>query len=126
ATVTAVAGGTGPYQYSWNGGPFAATNNISGLAAGTYILIVKDANTCTASVTYVITNPGNPTAVIAATQSVSCFGSATGSFTINTTGGTPGYSYTINPGGGSNTIGIFSGLTAQSYTVTVKDAAGCL
>jgi len=126
ATVTAVVGGTGPYQYSWNGGPFVATNNIGGLAAGTYTVITKDANTCTISTTYVITNAGMPTSSIAATSSVSCFGAANGSFTVTTSGGTPGYSYTINPGGGSNTTGIFTGLTAQSYTVTVKDAAGCL
>lgn len=126
ATVTATAGGTGPYQYSWNGGPFVTTNNITGLAAGNYTVIIRDVNTCTLSVAYVVTNAGSPVAVIAASNSVTCNGSATGSFTVNTTGGTPGYNYTLTPTGVTNGIGIFTGLTAQSYTVTVRDAAGCL
>ncbi len=125
ATVTSVSGGLAPYQYSWNGGPFGASNINTGLTTGTYTVIVRDANTCTISVIYNIINGGNPTSNISASNSITCNGGATGSFTVNTSGGTPGYSYTITPGGGSNATGIFTGLTAQAYTVTVRDAAGC-
>ena len=125
ATVTAVNGGAAPYQYSFNSGPFTAASSITGLAAGTYTVVIRDANTCTLSVIYTITNAGMPTSNVAATQSVICFGGNTGSFTVSTSGGTPGYNYTINPGGGSNATGIFTSLTAGTYSVTVRDAAGC-
>jgi hypothetical protein len=53
ATVTAVTGGLGPYQYSFNGGAFGAGNTTSGsLLAGTYSVTVRDANSCTLTVTY--------------------------------------------------------------------------
>jgi gliding motility-associated-like protein len=126
ATVTSVTGGTAPYQYSWNGGPFAATNNVSGLAAGTYTVIIRDVNTCTISVVYNIVNSGSPVASIASSGSVTCNGASTGSITVNVVGGTPGYNYTLTPTGATNGIGIFTGLTAQAYTITVKDAVGCL
>lgn len=125
ATVTAVAGGTGPYQYSFNGGTFGG-NSAGSLAAGTQTVIIKDANSCTVAVTFNINNTGSPTSNIAATASVSCFGGANGSFTVNTSGGTPGYTYTLTPGGTTNATGVFTGLTAQVYNVTVKDAVGCV
>lgn len=43
-----VTGGTSPYAYSWTGpGGFTSTSeDLSGLAAGSYIVIVTDANGC--------------------------------------------------------------------------------
>jgi gliding motility-associated-like protein len=125
ATVTAVTGGLAPLQYSFNGGAFSATNNVGALTAGTKTVVVKDANGCTITLNFTVTNAGSPTASIAATSSVTCNGGATGSFTVNASGGTPGYGYTITPTGVSNTTGLFISLTAQTYTINVKDAAGC-
>jgi len=45
---------------------------------------------------------------------------------VNTAGGTPGYSYTLTPTNMTSGTGVFAGLTAQAYTVNVKDAAGCV
>jgi len=42
-----VNGGSGPYTYNWSNG--ATTNSLSGLSAGSYAVIVTDANGCTAS-----------------------------------------------------------------------------
>jgi len=125
ATVTTVTGGLAPLQYSFNGGAFGPTNNIGGLSAGTKTVVIRDANSCTITVNFNIINGGSPSASIAATSSVACNGGATGSFTVNASGGTPGYGYTITPTSASNTIGLFNGLTAQTYTINVRDAAGC-
>jgi hypothetical protein len=55
---------------------------------------------------------------------VLCNGGFTGSATANpATGGTPAYTYSWAPSGGSNLIA--SGLSAGSYTITVKDNNGC-
>ena len=55
---------------------------------------------------------------------VLCFGTSTGSITVTTTGGTSPYLYSIN-GGPTQVSGIFSGLTAGNYTVTIQDINGC-
>jgi len=51
----AVSGGTSPYTYSWSNG--ATSQDISGLASGTYTVNVLDNNNCSATYSVVI-NPG--------------------------------------------------------------------
>jgi SprB repeat len=47
-----VTGGTAPYTYAWTGG--ATTQDRTGLGAGTYTVIVTDANSCTATISAVL------------------------------------------------------------------------
>lgn len=47
-TITAT-GGSAPYSYSLNGGPFGSSNTFSGLSTGNYTFSVQDANGCPAS-----------------------------------------------------------------------------
>ncbi|HUH34038.1 MAG TPA: SprB repeat-containing protein, partial [Daejeonella sp.] len=51
-----------------------------------------------------------------------CFG-GTGSATVTASGGTAPYTYSLS--GATDADGIFSGLTAASYTFRVTDANGC-
>lgn len=44
--VTGVTGGTPPYLYSLNGGPFTPNGQFSGLGDGTYVITVQDAAGC--------------------------------------------------------------------------------
>lgn len=48
---TAISGGTVPYSYAWtfNGAAFSSAANLTGLAPGSYQLVVSDKNGCTAS-----------------------------------------------------------------------------
>lgn len=48
-TITVSASGSSGYTYSINGGNFQSSNIFTGLNAGTYNIIVKDANGCTSS-----------------------------------------------------------------------------
>jgi gliding motility-associated-like protein len=53
--ITATAtGGISPYQYSINNGPFTSNNVFSGLAAGTYTIVVRGNNGCEDTETAVI------------------------------------------------------------------------
>ncbi|MFL5752452.1 MAG: beta strand repeat-containing protein, partial [Bacteroidia bacterium] len=124
-TFGATTGGVAPYTFSFNGSPFTATTSYTGLAAGTYNFIVKDNFGCTFASTVTVGNTPGPTAVVLTPVNASC-GTANGSFTIGAvTGGTAGYTYSVNGGAFSATTS-YPGQLAGTYTVTVKDANGCL
>jgi gliding motility-associated-like protein len=119
ATV-GVKGGSAPYTYSWipTGGT-AATGTP--LGAGTYTVHVTDKNGCIDSAIATITNPGAPTATIAATN-VTCFGGKNGTATVTVKGGTAPYTYSWSSGQTTATI---NGVGAGTYTCTVTDKTGC-
>jgi gliding motility-associated-like protein len=66
---------------------------------------------------------GGPNIVITNQVNPSC-GQSNGSITANGSAGTAPYQYSIN-GGVFQSSGTFSGLAAGSYSVQVRDAAGC-
>lgn len=121
ATVSA-SGGVGNYQYSWSpqGGNQPTASN---LPANTYTVSVSDGNNCQASTTVNITQPPLLTAAISALTHVGCFGQNTGSATVTANGGSGTYSYNWQPTGGTQPTA--SGLSANTYTVTVTDQNGC-
>ena len=122
ATV-AVTGGTAGYTYSWSpSGGTAAT--ATGLAAGAYTVTVTDANGCTATQSFTITQPTALVANAASQTNVSCNGGTNGTATVAVTGGTLGYTYSWLPSGG--TAATATGLSAGNYTVTITDANGCI
>ncbi|HEX2900516.1 MAG TPA: SprB repeat-containing protein, partial [Bacteroidia bacterium] len=124
-TINAVSGGTGPYDYSLNGGPFQVSNVFGGLTAGTYTVTIRDANLCTVTLTNIAVNQPAAITGTPAVVDVLCNGGNTGSITVNATAGGVGpYQYSLNGGPfqGSN---VFSGLTAGTYTVTIQDANLC-
>jgi len=118
-------GGTGTYSYALNGGTPQASNIFSGLAAGTYNVVVRDANGCSATTNAVtIANPELLTASATGSSQVGCHNGADGVVTVTALGGTGAYSYSLN-GATPQASNIFGGLTAGSYTVVVRDANGC-
>lgn len=59
---------------------------------------------------------------------VSCNGASDGSLTVIGSGGTGENTYTINNGVNdpvTNTTGVFTGIPAGTYTITVTDVVGC-
>ncbi|WP_300666926.1 T9SS type A sorting domain-containing protein [Fluviicola sp.] len=121
ATV-APTGGTPSYTYSWapTGGTAATA---SGLAAGTYTVTVTDANGCQGNQTFIVSEPDTLALTISAQTNLTCNGDTDGSATISVTGGTPSYTYSWAPSGG--TAATATGLAAGTYTVTVTDANNC-
>jgi len=120
ATVSAT-GGTGAYTYSW--APSGGTaSTATGLSAGTYTVTVTDANSCTATQSFTITQP-TAMSIVPSHTDVSCNGGGNGTATASVTGGTGAYTYSWAPSGGTNATA--TGLSAGTYTVTVTDANGC-
>ncbi|MBK8847028.1 MAG: T9SS type A sorting domain-containing protein [Bacteroidetes bacterium] len=114
-SVTATANGV---SYLWDNG--ATTSSQSGLAAGTYTVVVTDLATgCTASCSATIANNlSNPTVTCSSTDNTSCV-LPNGSVTATATG----VSYLWDNGA---TTSSQSGLSAGTYTVVVTDlATGC-
>ncbi|WCM41546.1 T9SS type A sorting domain-containing protein [Flavobacterium sp. CBA20B-1] len=113
-------GGTAPYTYLWTTGDTGTS--VSNLAPGTYSLTITDANNCTATEDFVITEPTVLVATNAAQTNVTLFGGNDGSATVAASGGTAPYTYMWSNGA---TTAAITNLTAGTYTATVTDANGC-
>jgi hypothetical protein len=123
-TITA-SGGTAPYQYSKDIPlSFQSSNRFTGLSAGTYPLTIKDAKGCLLTISGTISQPDRLTLSVAIMNS-SC-GKTNGSISLVATGGTTPYQYSKDNGVTYQASNQFSGLATGSYSVVVKDAAGCL
>lgn len=120
-TVTAI-GGTGTLNYSLDGGSFQLSNVFNNVGAGTHTITVRDANNCTNTLTYTLTQPSVlSVSASATTNPLVCFGNTT-TITVTATGGTTPYTYSIN-GGSFQAANTFTNLSAGTYTLTAKDAA---
>ncbi|MDH7446331.1 T9SS type B sorting domain-containing protein [Aquimarina sp. 2201CG14-23] len=145
--------GTGPYETSIdNGGTFSSQTVYSGLAAGTYNYVVRDAKQCTLTGTVTVDEPDAITADIRATP-VSCAGGTFSYGTViveNVAGGTTGaigYTYTLFNSDGTlvtaasalpavfttgNTVTTtvdnftFGEVNFGTYYITVEDENSCL
>jgi gliding motility-associated-like protein len=120
-----VAGGTQPYTYFWDPGA-QTTQDLTGLSAGTYSLVVSDDQACTATVVVTLTQPAAPLNLALTPTDISCFGAADGRILSQTTGGTPPYTYSWNgPSGFSNSLPGVTNLQPGAYTLVVTDANAC-
>lgn len=121
--VVTPTGGTAPYSYAINNGADQANNTFVNLGAGTYTISVIDANGCSTTLTYTVTEPA-PISVNMVPTMVSCFGDNNGSLLSQVNGGTPPYTYYLNSAAQANG-GPYTGLTPGAYTLDVFDVNGC-
>ncbi len=115
-----------PYTLNWGDGftqtgIVYSTNLHTYTAAGVYPVVVTDGNGCASSVFDTITNTG---IVVTLSSSLmpNCWGTATGSIGVTSTGGTPPYNYSWSIGATTSSI---SNIAPGNYSVTVSDAVGC-
>ncbi len=113
-------GGTAPYAYLWSNG--ASTQNISNVLAGTYTATVTDANSCSATVSKVVSQPLAALVTDLTPSDALCYNGASGAVSQTVSGGTAPYSFVWNDG---NTLQNRSGLSAGNYSVTVTDNNSC-
>ncbi|HRI26593.1 MAG TPA: choice-of-anchor L domain-containing protein [Chitinophagales bacterium] len=124
-TASVVAtGGTAPLSYSWSNNPGLNSPNATGLAAGSYIVTVTDANGCTDTEPVAVANDGAPTLNIGTVANATC-GNSNGSVTTVVSGGTGTitYSWSHNPGLNSPDA---TDLSAGDYFVTITDENSCI
>ena len=112
--------GTTPFNYAWSNSPANAPTNAP-IAAGSYDVTFTDAHTCTATETYVLTEP-NELLFDTATSEISCYNYTDGTTTVMPYGGTPTYTYLWSNGSTSATA---YGLGAGIYSVTITDGNAC-
>ncbi|MEM7036949.1 MAG: SprB repeat-containing protein, partial [Bacteroidota bacterium] len=128
-----VSGSGAPFTYAWTGpnGFTATTEDLSGLAPGTYTLVTTDANGCTATGNATVFEPAALASSLQAPingcgHHVSCAGGADASIDLTVNGGTVPYTYLwTGPGGLTFTSEDLSNIGAGTYDVTVTDANGC-
>ena len=125
-TISTPTGGTAPYEYSIDGGTTWQTSNVfSGLAQGSYTVIVRDAPAvCNISIPVTVNSAGN-LATTVASVATACTGVSNGSITISTAAGTGPHTFKLDANAAvQGTLPYtFSNVTAGTHTVIVTDLA---
>ncbi|HVV03264.1 MAG TPA: gliding motility-associated C-terminal domain-containing protein [Puia sp.] len=112
------SGGVPPYTYSTDKNIWSYRQDFVGLSAGYYILFVKDAKGCIQFTTYNMKDCVNPTISVGN----SLCGSG-GVINIMVSGAHPPYTYSLT-GVSYQSIGTFTQLVPQTYTVRIRDGNG--
>lgn len=123
--VSASGGSGNGYQFSLDGINYNSTGLFNNLGAGTYYILILDDASCGTIIAATIEDLDGPSIVGVSSTNISCNGGNDGTITINSvTGGTGQITYSIN-GSTFQTSNVFTGLTAGTYTIVVRDVNGC-
>lgn len=121
-----VTGGTPPYSYVWSNG--ATTEDLLGVVAGNYSVVVTDLNGCTKQAQYTLNGPESIVLTVVTDSTANCEDFlAQQIFTAQTSGGIPPYQFVWSSGTVSGANGQIM-TTSQNGLITlqVTDAAGCM
>lgn len=121
------SGGTPPYSFSFNDGPFGPSGIFEDVAGGTYNIAIEDDNGCSHEETITVESSGLALDFIF--NQPTCHGFSDGSLTIITEGAGDGLTFEITDSDGevlnednSNTA---NSLTTGWYYFYVEDESGC-
>ncbi len=123
-----VTGGIPGYQYFWlnsAGDTIAFTEDVNGLTAESYTVVVTDHLGCTGTLVIELTEPDEVLSIASpppVVTDVTCFGLMNGKVNISPAGGIPPYSFSWNNGKTTEDIG---GLGPGEYIVTITDSNSC-
>jgi gliding motility-associated-like protein len=114
-----ISGGSPNYQYLWSNSQI--TQDITNLAAATFTVTITDANSCTKSSSFIVSQP-SALSLSAVINDVTCFGGANGAIDLTVSGGVVSYTYMWS---NSEVTKDITTLSANNYSVTVTDANSC-
>ncbi|MBM3178650.1 MAG: SprB repeat-containing protein [Bacteroidetes bacterium] len=125
-SVTAT-GGNGTFQYSiTNGTTYGTASTFKDLKDGVYPVIVKDVKGClSATKTIILVSPPVITFTFTITEET-CANTKDGAINLTASGGSGSFTYSSNGGVTFVASNLFSGLTAGTYTLVVKDNNNCI
>jgi gliding motility-associated-like protein len=121
AASCTVSGGSTPYSYSWT--PLASNAaSVSGLSAGTYTLLARDAANCQIQTTIAIVSPSAINLTVSYTN-VTCASYSNASISTSVTGGIGTITYSWSPTPSTNST--LNNLAGNTYTLRLVDANAC-
>ncbi len=116
-------GGTLPYSYEIIGNDRISNfSNYTDLAAGYYSINVKDANNCSQSGYFTITEP-EKLELSYTSKKPTCIDASNGEFSVFASGGLPPYKISFNNSMYDKTT--FDNLSAGKYDILVSDQNNC-
>jgi len=120
--VVNVTGGVPPYSYTWGLFPGNNTNNISGVAGGSYTFSVTDSNGCfnTGSVTVGVVSPLNVQQTVS--QNPTSCSACDGTIMLSVSSGAPPYTYAWS---NAETTQNVTNMCTGYYYCIVMDANSC-
>ncbi|NVN95175.1 MAG: gliding motility-associated C-terminal domain-containing protein [Bacteroidetes bacterium] len=118
--VVIASGGQPPYTYLWNDQQATQNDTVIGLCAGTYTVVVKDANNQTATASVQIQNLELKATIT--TTAIICKGGNNGSAELTLINGKIPYHYNWSNGDTTSTT---HNLVAGNYLVTITDNNDC-
>ncbi|CAA9196906.1 T9SS type A sorting domain-containing protein [Flavobacterium collinsii] len=124
------AGGSAPYLYAVNKGPYQPINVFSNLAAGDYVFEVKDVQNVVRYANVTIAE-FVPLSIATAKTDATTNDDNDGTITVTANGALKPYTYTLTDNAGnplkpSQPSNSFTGLKSGTYGVLVNDATNCI
>lgn len=116
-----VTGNTNPVTFLWNTG--STSDNISDLPPGTYTVVIEEEGGCSETWEFIMDEPPLLEMGIADSNNITCFEGNDGMILLDANGGEGPYLFFLE--GNLFTDSLFNGLSAGTYTFTVKDQRGC-
>lgn len=119
SAYVSVIGGTAPYTVNWYSN--SSLMQPIDMPPGVYSVEVIDANGCSTTSGFSITEP-NLLTVAAISENVTCYGIANGYVNTSISGGVPPYQFNWSNGAGIQNL---NSLSPGNYTLTVTDNNAC-
>ncbi|MFN5369971.1 MAG: gliding motility-associated C-terminal domain-containing protein [Bacteroidia bacterium] len=113
-----VSGGDAPFTFEWSPNSTSVTEDVSGLPAGSYSVIVTDDAGCVDSLTSTLA-PALPIELVGIVSDATC-GNADGGINLSVTGGSGTYNFVWDNGTLTEDL---STVEAGTYSVVVSDQA---
>ena len=116
-----VSGGVSPYTYAWSNG--ATSEDINGLSAGNYSVVITDNSGCIINQAVDVLNATGTFSLNNIIVTDEYCGNGLGAIDVTMSGGVTPYSFAWSNGAVTEDI---NGLSAGNYTCIITDSTGCV